>query len=92
MLLLVLLLLAPGENKHLGQVQNAKFSQIKKAIAIIHRNTRKGAMKNDNGQQLSLTQALDLLKNKQGKNFKTADVNLAKLERLTGILIDNLLR
>ena len=49
-------------------------------------------MKNDNEQQLSLTQALDLLKNKQGKNFKTADVNLAKLERLTGILIDKLLR
>lgn len=49
-------------------------------------------MKNDNEQQLSLTQALDLLKNKQGKNFKTEDVNLAKLERLTGILIDNLLR
>lgn len=64
----------------------------KKNSAIIHRNTRKGAMKNDNGQQLSLTQALDLLKNKQGKNFKTAYVNLAKLERLTGILIDNLLR
>lgn len=42
-------------------------------------------MKNDNGQQLSLTQTLDLLKNRQGKNFKTADVNLAKLERLTGI-------
>ena len=49
-------------------------------------------MKNDNEQQLSLTQALDLLKNRQGKNFKTADVNLAKLERLTGILIGNLLR
>ena len=64
----------------------------KKNSAIIHRNTRKSAMKNDNGHQLSLTQALDLLKNKQGKNFKTADVNLAKLERLTGILIDNLLR
>lgn len=30
-------------------------------------------MKNDNGQQLSLTQALDLLKIRQGKNFKTAD-------------------
>ena len=30
-------------------------------------------MKNDNGQQLSLTQALDLLKSRQGKNFKTAD-------------------
>ena len=42
-------------------------------------------MKNDNGQQLSLTQALDLLKNRQGKNFKTEDLNLAKLERLTGI-------
>ena len=42
-------------------------------------------MKNDNGQQLSLTQALDLLKSRQGKNFKTEDVNLAELERLTGI-------
>lgn len=42
-------------------------------------------MKNDNGQQLSLTQALDLLKSRQGKNFKTADVSLAELERLTGI-------
>ena len=42
-------------------------------------------MKNDNGQQLSLTQALDLLKSRQGKNFKTSDVNLAELERLTGI-------
>jgi len=69
----------------LGQAKNAKFRQIKKAIAIIHRNTRNGAMKNDNGQQLSLTQALDLLKNRQGKNFKTEDLNLAKLERLTGI-------
>ena len=38
-------------------------------------------MKNDNGQQLSLTQALDLLKSRQGKNFKTSDVNLAELER-----------
>lgn len=26
-----------------------------------------------------------MLKNRQGRNFKTADVNLAKLERLTGI-------
>lgn len=42
-------------------------------------------MKNDNGQQLSLTQAIDLLKSRQGKNFKTEDVNLAELERLTGI-------
>jgi transposase len=42
-------------------------------------------MKNDNGQQLSLTQALDLLKSRQGKIFKTSDVNLAELERLTGI-------
>ena len=42
-------------------------------------------MKNDNGQQLSLTQALDLLKSRQGKNFKTEDVNLAELERLKGI-------
>ena len=42
-------------------------------------------MKNDNGQQLSLTQTLDLLKSSQGKNFKTEDVNLAELERLTGI-------
>lgn len=42
-------------------------------------------MKNDNGQQLSLTQALDLLKSRQGKKFKTEDVNLAELERLTGI-------
>lgn len=42
-------------------------------------------MKNDNGQQLRLTQALDQLKSRQGKKFKTADVNLAELERLTGI-------
>ena len=39
-------------------------------------------MKNDNGQQLSLTQALDLLKSRHGKIFKTSDVNLAELERL----------
>ena len=42
-------------------------------------------LQNDNGQRLSLTQALDLLKSRQGKNFKTADMNLAELERLTGI-------
>ena len=42
-------------------------------------------MKNDNSQQLSLTQALDLLKSRDGANFKTEKVNLAELERLTGI-------
>lgn len=42
-------------------------------------------LQNDNGQQLSLTQALDLLKSRQGINFKTEEVNLAELERLTGI-------
>ena len=42
-------------------------------------------MKNDNGQQLSLTQALDLLKNRQGKKFQNCRWNLAKLEKLTGV-------
>lgn len=47
-------------------------------------------MKNDNRQQVSLIQVLVLLKSRLGKNFKTKDVKLAKLERLIGITLAKL--
>ena len=42
-------------------------------------------MKNDNDSTVSLTQALQDMKMEQGESFSLATVNLAALERRTGI-------
>ena len=42
-------------------------------------------MKNDNDSRVSLTQALQDMKMEQGESFSLATVNLAALERRTGI-------
>lgn len=39
----------------------------------------------DNDLKLSLAEALDLIKSREGKKYSTEKVNLAELERLTGI-------
>ena len=39
----------------------------------------------DNDLKLSLSQALDLIKTREGDNFSNAKVNLAELQRLTNI-------
>lgn len=41
--------------------------------------------KNSNGLDLIITQALEELKEEQGENFSLKDLNLAELERRTGI-------
>ena len=40
---------------------------------------------NNNGSRMSLSQALDLIKSREGKNYNIEKVNLAELQRLTGI-------
>lgn len=40
---------------------------------------------NNNGSRMSLSQALDLIKSREGKNYEIKKVNLAELQRLTGI-------
>ena len=42
-------------------------------------------MKNDNDHTVTLTQALQDIKKEQGKSFNLEYVNLAELERRTGI-------
>lgn len=42
-------------------------------------------MNENNSDKLSLSQALELIKNQNKENFSNAKVNLAELERLTGI-------
>lgn len=39
----------------------------------------------DNSSPLSLSQALELIKTRKGENFSKEKVNLAELQRLTGI-------
>ena len=39
----------------------------------------------DNSSPLSLSQALELIKTREGENFSNEKVNLAELQRLTGI-------
>lgn len=39
----------------------------------------------DNDRKLSLPQALELIKTREGENFSNEKVNLAELQRLTGI-------
>ena len=39
----------------------------------------------DNSSPLSLSQALELIKTREGENFSKEKVNLAELQRLTGI-------
>ncbi len=39
----------------------------------------------DNDRKLSLPQALELIKTREGEFFSKEKVNLAKLQRLTGI-------
>ena len=39
----------------------------------------------DNDLKLSLSQALDFIKTREGDNFSNAKVNLAELQRLTNI-------
>ena len=39
----------------------------------------------DNSSPLSLSQALELTKSREGENFSKEKVNLAELQRLTGI-------
>ena len=40
---------------------------------------------NNNGSRMSLSQALDLIKSREGKTYDIEKVNLAELQRLTGI-------
>ena len=40
---------------------------------------------NNNGSRMSLSQALELIKSREGKNYDNEKVNLAELRRLTGI-------
>ena len=42
-------------------------------------------MNENNSDKLSLSQALDLIKYREKENFSLGKVNLAELERLTGI-------
>ena len=42
-------------------------------------------MNENNSDKLSLSQALELIKKQNKENFSNAKVNLAELERLTGI-------
>lgn len=46
----------------------------------------------DNDYKLSLAEALDKIKSREGKNFSNEKVNLAELERLTGITRSKLRR
>ena len=39
----------------------------------------------DNDRKLSLPQALELIKTREGENFSNEKINLAELQRLTGI-------
>lgn len=43
----------------------------------------------DNSSPLSLSQALELIKTREGENFSKEKVNLAELQRLTGITRGN---
>ena len=45
----------------------------------------KGAMNENNSDKLSLSQALELIKNREKESFNIQKINLAELERLTGI-------
>ena len=46
-------------------------------------------MKNDNDLQVSLAQALQDMKMEQGEDFNLSKINLAELERRTGISREN---